>query len=455
MESHFVRQKKEEIMKGNGLFRWLLFWGMFLLIVLATSLALAGPAADDGAQNWPHFGCDDAYTAYNPIESTIAVTNVMQLQRRWGIGCNDAYFSVIFRSPAIFDDRLYTSGAGDRLRAFDARTGQYLWQFGTGNMAWAPQPTVSEDGVVFYMEETYPTYLYAVDGQSGSQIWKAPLGFELGYSGAAEAIVTVDEANGLVYLLEVPFSGGGKLYAIDKQTGEVSWWMGEATDNADFTGNYALLQEGKIYAPADVSIVPYPGHGDKMLRIDPATQAIELAYERPEPENYWDIEAYTLCGQNLVTHFDYQYDPVKLVVAYDTYTSTIAWQTPFSETITGKIACNPDKGQIYVPTDPYLYALDLTTGDEIWKYTGYGAIYNPSVANGLVYFLSDNNMYALDEETKAKLLTYPLGYEADETTQVAIADGMLFFSGNGGTCDLFALGFPADYRIFLPLVLRE
>jgi outer membrane protein assembly factor BamB len=442
-------------MKRKKQFPWSLVLVSLLLALMGATVALSSSAAAESPQNWPHFGYDDTYTAYNPIESTIAVTNVMQLQRRWGIGCDDGYFSVIFRSPAIYEGTLYTSGAGDRLRAYNATSGQKLWEFGQGNYGWAPQPVISEDGVVFYMEETYPTYLYAVNRQNGAQIWKVPLGFNLGYSGAAEALVTIDEANDLVYLLEVPFSGDGKLYAIDKQTGNVAWWMGQTTHNAEFRGNYALLQGGKIYAPADVPIVPYPGHGDKMLRIDPATQTIERTYDRPEPENYWDIDAYTLCDQKLVASFDYQYDPVKLVVAYDTYTSTIAWQKPFSQTITGKIACNPDKGRIYVPTDPYLYALDLATGDEIWKYLGFGEIYNPSIANGIVYFLSDNNLYALDEETKTKLFSYPLGYEADETTQVAIADGMLFFSGNGGTCDLFALGFPGEHQVFLPVVLRQ
>jgi outer membrane protein assembly factor BamB len=441
-------------MKTRVVFRWLLFLSLPVLALWGTTLALASSTVDEDPQNWPHFGYDDTYTAYNPIEETIAVTNVMELERRWGLGCDDGYFSVIFRSPAVYDGTLYTSGAGDRLRAYNAKTGRKLWEFGAGNMAWASQPVVSEDGVVYYMEDTIPTYLYAVDGQSGAQIWKAPLGFDLGYHGAAEGLVTVDEDNGLVYLVEASFVEGGKLYALDRDTGEVAWWMGEPTHSAEFKGNYALLQDGEVYAVAEVPIDPYPGHGDKMLRIDPATQTIEMAYDRPEPENYWDLDAYTLCDQTLVVSFDYQYDPVKLVVAYDTYTSTIAWQKPFSQTVTGKIACNPDKSRIYVPSDPYLYALDVETGDEIWKYTGYGEIYNPSVANGLVYFLSDTNAYAIDEETKAKLLNYPLGHEANETTQVAVADGMLFFSGSGGTCDLYALGFPGDYRVFLPVVLR-
>jgi outer membrane protein assembly factor BamB len=430
--------------------RWLALMALMLLTVVSATVVVALHSAQ-GGEDWPHFGYDGAYTAYNPIEATIAVTNVSELERKWGLGCDDGYFSVIFRSPAIHDGRLYTSGAGTRLTAYRASSGQLLWQFGSGNLAWAPQPVVATDGTVFYMEETLPTYVYAVD-QLGTQIWKAPLGFELGFSGAAEALITVDEPNGLLYLLETPISGDGKLYALDKATGAVAWWMGKPVYDAEFTGNYALLQDGKIYAPADVPIIPYPGHGDKMLRIDPATQAIEMAYDRPEPEHYWDIDAYTLCDEKLVASFDYQYDPVKLIVAYDTYTTTIAWQKPLSETITGKIACNPDKGRIYVPTDPYLYALDAGTGNEIWKYMGNGEIHSPSIANGIVYFLSDTNMYAINEETKTPLYHYPLGYEAGETTQVAIAGGMLFFSGNGGTCDLFALGF---HRIFMPLVLRD
>jgi outer membrane protein assembly factor BamB len=433
--------------------RWLALMGLMLLVVVSATVVVAKDGATD-TENWPHFGYDGAYTAYNPIEATIAVTNVMELERRWGIGCHDGYFSVIFRSPAIYDGTLYTSGAGTRLTAYDASRGQMMWQFGSGNLAWAPQPVVATDGTVFYMEEVLPTYVYAVDPQAGTQIWKAPLGFELGFRGAAEALVTVDEPNELLYLVEAPISGNGKLYALDKETGEVAWWMGKPAYDAEFTGNYALIGDGKIYAAADVPIVPYPWHGDKMLRIDPATQTIEMAYDRPEPENYWDIDAYTLCDGKLVISFDYQYDPVKLVVAYDTYTATIAWQEAFSETITGKIACNPDRNQIYVPTDPYLYALDAATGDEVWKHSGYGATYNPSLANGVLYFLSDNNMYALDEETGNMLFAYPLGHKADETTQVAIADGMLYLSGNGGTCDLFALGFPGR-RIFLPVVLRD
>jgi outer membrane protein assembly factor BamB len=447
--SKIQKEKETKEMKTLIPFRALVILGLPLLALLLGVSVLA----QDGSvlvANWAHFGYDSAYTAHNTLESTIGVTNVTELERLWGIGCDDGYFSVISRSPAVHEGRLYTSGAGSKLRAYTAHGGRMLWEFGDGNYGWAPQPVVSQDGTVFYMEGSYPTHLYAVDGTGGNELWEAPLAFDMGYNDTA--LVTVDESNALVYVVENPFMGDGKLYALDKQSGAIVWYKSQATDDAAFKGDYVLLREGKIFAVAEVPMEVYPFEGDHVLRIDASTHDIEIVYDRPTPENYYDIEHYSLCNDTLVVDFDYQYDADKLLVAYTPITSTIAWQKTFSET-TGTIACNEAKNQIYVPTDPYLYALDATTGAEVWKYTGYGALYNPSIANGVVYLLSDTNMYALDEASGERLFSYPLGYEAYETTQVAIADGMLYFSGNGGTCDLYALGL-RDEKVLLPLLIR-
>ena len=396
------------------------------------------------AANWSHFGYDSSYTAYNPLESTINITNVAQLKRKWGIGCDDAYFSVISRSPAIYNGTLHTSGAGSRLTAYDARTGQMLWQFGKGNAGWAPQPVVSEDGIVFYMEGTYPTHLYAVEANSGNMLWQAPIGFELKFRGAAEAVVTVDEANDLVYIVEC---GEGKLFALDKQTGEIVWYKSKATDNVAFKGNYVLLHAGKILAAAEVPVQkPYLRYLDRMLCINASSQDIEIIFDTPEGIELDDISKYTLCNDKMIVTFCDRADSAESVgtlVVYNVTSQAVVWQKEYSTAITGRIACNTTKKVIYVPTDPYLYALNATSGEEVWKYMGYGAIYSPSIANAIVYFISDNNMYAIDENTGEKLFFYPLGHKGGETTQVAICDGMVYFSGNGGTCDLYALGLPA------------
>ena len=391
------------------------------------------------AADWLHFGYDSQYTSCNPAEDTIDINNISQLQRKWGIGCDDGYFSMISRSPAIYNGTLYTSGAGSKLTAYDAITGQELWQFGNGNYGWAPQPVVSADGIVFYMEDSIPTHLYAVDADTGNMLWEAPIGFDLAYNNTA--LVTVDEANNVVYIVQDPFArGGGKLFALNKQTGEITWFKSEATDNVDFEGDYVLLRKGKIFVEAQVEIEHW--YQDRILCIDASSQNIEIVFDKPKGIELNDISQYSLCNNKLAVTFcnrDDVFESDSILVVYDVTSQAVLWQKDCSTAITGKIACNTTKNVIYVPTDPYLYALDAATGQEIWKYAGYGAIYNPSIANGIVYFISDTNMYAVNEDTGEKIFCYPLGYEADETTLVAICDGMVYFSGSGGTCDLFAL----------------
>ncbi|MCP5103718.1 MAG: PQQ-binding-like beta-propeller repeat protein [bacterium] len=412
----------------------------FLAVIFLICLSIITLNQSIFADDWHHFGYDDQYTSFNPAENTIGTANVSQLSRKWGTGCDDGYFSVYYRSPAIYNGTLYTSGAGSKLKAYNARTGAFLWEYGNGNYGWAPQPVVSNDGIVFYMEETIPTYLYAVNASTGAEIWKAPLGFDLGFSGAAEALVTVDESNNAVYLVQDDFGDDGKLYAINKTTGAILWYLGKTTDSLEFKDNYVLLKSGKIFARAGVgSQYSAPEH---MIRIDPADQEVKTTFDRPSSLTYHDISKYTLCNNRLIVGYYYQYGDTQYLAAYNPTSPTVVWEKEISQ-ITGKIACNTTNDVIYVPTNPYLYALDAATGDEIWKYRGYDAIYNPSAANGVVYIISDTNMYALNENTGARIFTYPLGYDGEETSQVAICDGMLYFSGNGGTCDLFALGLPS------------
>ena len=390
-----------------------------------------------------HFGYDVQYTSCDPVESTITIDNISQLERKWGIGCDDGYFSVISRSPAIYNatlyTRFYTGPAQSKLHAYDARTGQMLWQFSKNNTGRAPQPVASEDGIIFDMEGSYPTHLYAGDADNGDELWEAPIAFDLGFSDTA--LVTVDEANDLAYIVE---AGAGKLFALDKQTGEIVWYKSKATDDVVFKGDYVLLSAGKIFAAAEVPVQePYLRYLDRMLSINASSHEIEIIFDKPEGIELDDISKYTLCNNKLIVTFcdrDDVFESIGTLVVYDVASQAVLWQNEYSTAVTGRIACNTNRNVIYVPTDPYLYALNATTGEEVWKYMGYGEIYNPSVANGIVYFLSDTNMYAIDGDTGERLFSYPLGQEAYDTTQVAICDGMLYFSGNGGDCDLYALG---------------
>lgn len=412
----------------------------------ATLQPTSTPETFDFTANWLHFGYDSLHSSYNPLEQSISLDNVAQLEPKWGLGCDQSSYSSIARSPAVYHSRLFVTGPANKLLALHARSGRDLWGFGQENSSWAPQPVVSESGVVLYLEGSGELYeLYAIDAESGEQLWKAPVGFKIGYS---ETILpTVDEANGLVYVVENTFAPQeGKLYALDLATGEVVWYKSKATDNLSFTGDYALVDPaGKIIVAAELP-GQYEGmYMEQVVRIDTTSRQVEVTYDLPPHDDYYSpYQAQDLvqCGDRLfVSYADNYNQGGKLLAAYDLAAPKILWQQEFPK-ISGALACNPDKNVLYVPTDPYLAAIDAATGTEMWKYMGLGAIYSPSIANGLVYFISDTNLYVLDEASGERVFRFPLGAQGKESSQVAIVDGIVYFSGNGGDCDLFALGLP-------------
>lgn len=397
-----------------------------------------------GAADWLHYGCDNQQTSWNPVEDTVGPLNVADLERVWGVGCDDSWYSVAFRSPAIYFGRVYYSSAGAGMSAFDAQTGELVWRASAGSSTWSPQPVVGEDGTVYLLDGGYPCGLFAYDGVTGSQKWEAPIAFDMGIGDVAESRVTVDDARGVVYVIEEPFGmGEGKLFALSKASGEILWYKSEATDGYAFEGDYVVLDGGKILVESQVEESYL--RLDKMLRIDATTHAVDRVFERPVSTDLADISKFCLCGRSLAVVYcdrDDVFESEGALVVYDVDSGRVLWQKIFANGVTGHVACNPELGILYVPTEPYLYALSATTGSQVWRYAGYDAILSPSVANGVVYFLSDTNMYALDEQSGTRLFSFPLGEQAEESTQVAICDGQLYFSGNGGTCDLFVLGLP-------------
>lgn len=419
------------------------------LLAIAVSLG-ALCAAPAGAVDWPHFGYDDQYTSYCPASTQINISNVKKLQQRWGISCDDGYFFVVFGSPALYGGIVYSSGAGEPLHALNASDGSQQWEFGQGNAGWAPQPVVSTDGVIFYLEGVYPTYLYAVN-RSGKQIWKAPISFDYGFEEAVQAVPTIDEAKKIVYVIENPFSPeGGRLFALSKGSGKVMWYKSKAKDGVAFRGRYVLLKGSTIFANALIPSTQSSWGDETVVRINPTTKKIEIKYQRPMSGESLQVAHYCLCNDILFVEYcdrdlsDPTWKSTSILAAYNVNAAGILWQKDLSKTpIAGAIACNTKTKRIYVPTNPYLYAFNAGNGQQLWRYTGYAPVHSPSVANGVIYFTSDTNVYALNEATGKRLLAYDLGYTSDFSTQVAIGGEALYFSGSGGTCDFVALFLPA------------
>ncbi|MBN1880236.1 PQQ-binding-like beta-propeller repeat protein [bacterium] len=409
------------------------------ILILIVSGIVDSPVVN--AQIWAHFGGNIEMTSYAAGETAISPSTVSQMTKLWGIGCDDGYFSVFSRSPAVWNDRLYAVGAGGPIECYDARSGTLRWTYGGTMTGWCPQPTVTSSGTVLYLQGDSTNYsLKAINGLTGALIWTAPLQFNLGFNDTA--VVCLDEPRNQVLMLENPFEpDSGKLYAINLDNGQVNWYMSKALNGFSFVGDYLVRDGTTVYTGI---VQDGSWSRERIGVVDLLTQQLVDTLTRPGETSDTHIISMTLCGDSLAVTFSEGYDEVTELVVYDTTDGSTLWSFTSPHVISGGTACNPVINRLYLPTNPRLYAFDLdqTPGDvqPAWTYTGFDEIYTPSVANGVVFFLSDTNAYALNETTGAFIRSFPLGETAYETTQVAVCDGIAYFSGNGGTCDLFAYG---------------
>ncbi len=98
-------------------------------------------------------------------------------------------------------------------------------------------------------------------------------------------------------------------------------------------------------------------------------------------------------------------------------------------------------GVVYIGSDDQnVYALNATTGAKLWNYTtGGSVISSPAVANGIVYVGSgsDDNLYALNATTGAKLWNYTTG--GGVYSSPAVANGVVYIgSDDNNTYALYA-----------------
>lgn len=112
--------------------------------------------------------------------------------------------------------------------------------------------------------------------------------------------------------------------------------------------------------------------------------------------------------------------------------------------------------------DYYLYAVDLNTGQEKWKFETKGIVFTPSVTNKFVYFGSwDENLYAVDVNTGKLKWKFKTSGAVESTP--TISNGVIYFGS--GDFYLYAVDintgqekwkFKADNKISAkPIVLDD
>jgi outer membrane protein assembly factor BamB len=93
------------------------------------------------------------------------------------------------------------------------------------------------------------------------------------------------------------------------------------------------------------------------------------------------------------------------------------------------VICYVNAALYFSGADGNVYALDATTGDELWKHPVPGAVYSPTVDDETVYVAGGNGyLYALDTKTGAEQWKYPLG---SYNSIPIVSEGIVYVSGGG------------------------
>jgi outer membrane protein assembly factor BamB len=355
-------------------------------------------------------------------------------------------------SPVVSDGVVYVSGevhvSGDDvvsdyayqfLYALDARSGQEKWRFPWSTNANQPSCPAVSDGLVYIggnNGDKYPTTigskseaLYALDAESGREIWKFRTSFGVTPSPAV--------SDGLVYF----GTDGGYLYALDAASGQLKWDYlamdpGEGPAAVDFS---PAVSDGAVYFTA----------GDYLYALDAQTGQEKWTLKL---DDVFDPRSSLVVSDGVV----YLVNDARLQ-AFDAQTGQEEW----TYEVDGAIWSSPavSDGVVYFLYDTTEYdkesasgsnalavALDATTGKELWQFAAandsrggwmfYDGWSSPSISGKVVYFgtaYEDGRLHALDALTGEELWTWVTSRGPDiASSSPAISDGVVYFSGTDG-----------------------
>jgi polyvinyl alcohol dehydrogenase (cytochrome) len=120
------------------------------------------------AGEWNGWSSDLENSRFQSAEAAgLAPNQVSKLKLKWAFGFPGDF--VAFSQPSIVNGKLYVGSAGGAVYALDARTGCSHWTFDAG--AGVRTAITIGPGPVAYFGDLQAN-VYAVDTDSGSQLWK-------------------------------------------------------------------------------------------------------------------------------------------------------------------------------------------------------------------------------------------------------------------------------------------
>ena len=279
-----------------------------------------------------------------------------------------------------------------------------LWSFAADG--WVSAAPAIADGVVYVGSDDHQ--VYALDAATGTELWIFTTG------DVVKSTPTVSD--GVVYV----GSNDRRLYALDAATGSELW----SHDTGAWVQSSPTVKDGVVYSSALVDGEP------RVVALGASSG--ELSWTAQQPHAFDPEFAPTVAGGKVYLP-GAEYGAFHALDAAD---GGISWTASVGSYV--KTRPTVLDGVAYLTVVNEAYALDESTGDEIWSYgtERYPARDFPALVVDGVYYLSpDEVLHALRADTGETLWTYQASAPINDAP--VVAHGMVFAAAENG--EIFAV----------------
>jgi len=365
--------------------------------------ALAWRFETGGSIFGPPLLADDAVLVHS-LDGHLYAVEAAIGEQRWRLKVDAPFFDV-----TVAEDTAYVNDTGGTLRAIEIATGDERWQreaAGSEEISVFSPPTVV-NGVVYVDDiEGETGNVYALDAESGEEIWQAQTGPMQEYVlPLAEETVAVHDIDGIAWFLDaatgkvrstyetggvvfdtpeirdgVAFIGvdAGRFDAVDIATGRAGWSI-----ELPSAGSTPALVLG---IAGDAVVV---GVGDRLYALDTADGATR-----------WEMTT-GLGSPTVAEAIVYATDPERRLGAFDAATGRQLW---VSDRIVSGVEV-VDDDLLIANLDHNFLAIDRAGGQGLWRVRTGGIVSNSvAVTDDAIYLGSvDHVLYAFDRQGGAAM----------------------------------------------------
>jgi outer membrane protein assembly factor BamB len=400
------------------------------------------PPRHDAFSDWTMFRGDPAHSGLSR-ETAISTSTAPSLASQWtaSLGTTSDTSPAVATSSALGEALVY-AGASNHLSAYPAGGGQPVWTYKVGTGVVDTSPAVFGGAVYF---GTTTGAIYAVNASTGA----LRCSFRTGNAVLASPVVVNDpDGSGpVVYDATVPGSGPGAEWAI-YGAGSTH---GSCARAWEFTA-FAVAPGGSWSSPAyatdadDVPLLVF-GSKDSVYALDADTGALAWRY-RTSSAKEADVGASPTIsppGKNgFADGVVYVTGKDKIVYALNLTTGKQIWKYQLAHGSHGDLSGTALVGdQIYLGSDTGVYALNATTGALAWNVLSQSVFYASPVVTGpsrqqvLVIGSNEGGLYALDLATGATLWSQQLS-KRGIWASAAVSQGSIYVAGLDGVLHSYA-----------------